>query len=260
DFLASISEFSDQFPPILCLQNGIENESNIAKVLGREKVIAGTVTTAIGKPKIGNILLQKQRGIGIAAGHPLSQTIVDELNRVGLMATLYTNAMDMKWSKMLTNLLANASSAILDINPLSIFSDKDLFHLEIRQLREALAIMKAQGIKTTNLPGVPVKALAIAIKHLPLFISKPLLTNAVGKGRGDKMPSFHIDLHSGRGKSEVNYLNGAVSRAGRKLRIPTPVNTTLNDLLTLLTNDNSQIESFRNNPEHLLDLINITLE
>lgn len=49
------------------------------------------------------------------------------------------------------------------------------------------------------------------------------------------MPSFYIDLHAGRGKSEVEWLNGAVARYDEKAGIPTPVNRVLTDTLMALT-------------------------
>jgi len=48
----------------------------------------------------------------------------------------------MKWSKMLTNLPANATAAILDMTPAEVFSHPSLFQLEMRMLREALAVMR----------------------------------------------------------------------------------------------------------------------
>ncbi len=60
-------------PPILCLQNGVDNEPAIAAVLGPDRVIAGTVTCSIARRAAGDIVLEKARGIGIAAGHPLSE-------------------------------------------------------------------------------------------------------------------------------------------------------------------------------------------
>lgn len=36
------------------------------------------------------------------------------------------------------------------------------------------------------------------------------------------MPSFHIDLHGGRGRTEVDYINGAVVRYGEHTGVPTP--------------------------------------
>jgi len=135
-----------------------------------------------------------------------------------------------------------------------IFSDPRLYRLEIAQLREALAVMKAQKIGVVDLPGTPVRALAFAVRMLPLMVSRPLLGKAVGGGRGAKMPSFHIDLHSGRGKSEVDYLNGAVVRAGEKMGVPTPVNKILTDTLLQLTNGEFSINTFDHKPDKLLSL------
>ncbi|HEY9528862.1 MAG TPA: ketopantoate reductase C-terminal domain-containing protein, partial [Anaerolineales bacterium] len=73
-----------------------------------------------------------------------------------------------------------------------------------------------------------------------------------GAGRGAKMPSFHIDLHSGRGKSEVEYLHGEVVRAGEKCKIPTPVNKVLTETLLALTNKHIPLEEFAHKPEKLL--------
>ncbi|MFC1936539.1 ketopantoate reductase family protein [Chloroflexota bacterium] len=250
--LESFTPFADRVPPFLCLSNGVENEEAIAAAFGPNKVVTGTVTTAIGRRGIGNIVLERLRGIGVAAGHPLSATLVEAMDDAGLQAQLFPNAQDLKWSKMLTNLISNALSAILDMPPAEIFSHPGLYYLEIQQLRECLQVMKAQGIKVVNLPGTPVKSLAFAVKSLPLWLSKPLIGKAVGGGRGDKMPSFHIDLHSERGKSEVGYLNGAVVRRGEQLNIPTPANLLLNQTLTALTMGHEDIETYRKKPEVLL--------
>jgi 2-dehydropantoate 2-reductase len=66
------------------------------------------------------------------------------------------------------------------------------------------------------------------------------------------MPSFHIDLHSGRGKSEVEYLHGEVVRAGEKCNVPTPVNKVLTQTLLGLTNKEIPLEEFAHKPEKLL--------
>ncbi len=61
-----------ELPPALCLQNGVENEARIAAALGAERVIYGTVTSAVGRKGPGHIVLERLRGVGVAAGHPLS--------------------------------------------------------------------------------------------------------------------------------------------------------------------------------------------
>ncbi len=240
-------------PPILCLQNGVDNEPAIAATLGAEKVIYGTVTSAVGRRGPGDIILEKLRGVGVAAGHPLSQQLVEALTGAALNAQLFPVAADMKWSKMLTNLLANPTSAILDMTAAEVFAHPGLYRLEIEQLRECLAVMKAQGIDTVDLPGTPVRALALATR-LPLWLSKPLLSKAAGAGRGAKMPSFHIDLHAGRKQSEVSYLHGAVVRAGEKVGVPTPVNKLLTETLLALTEGKIQLEAYAHQPEKLLAL------
>jgi len=143
----------------------------------------------------------------------------------------------------------------LNLPPAQIFANPDLYRLEILQLREALAVMQAQGIGVVDLPGTPVRLLAFAVRYLPLSVSRPFLTKAVGSGRGGKMPSFHIDLHGGSGKSEVEYLNGAVVRAGEEEGVDTPVNRVLTDTLLKITEGELSLTDFSHKPERLLQII-----
>jgi 2-dehydropantoate 2-reductase len=249
--LEELKPFADKLPPILCLSNGVENEQAIARVMGADKVIYGTVTTAIGRRGPGSIVLEKLRGVGIAAGHVLSEKLVDAFNGAYLKCRLYPEAHGMKWSKMLTNLIANPTSAILNLTAAEVFANSKLYKLEIDMLKECLAVMQAQNLEVFDLPGTPVKALAFATQ-LPLWLSKPFLAKAAGSGRGGKMPSFHIDLYAGRTQSEVEYLHGAVVREGKKRGIPTPVNELLTDTLVALTNKEIPLDEFAGKPEKLL--------
>lgn len=242
----------DNLPPILSFQNGVENEPALAAALGQEKVIPGTVTTAVGRRGPGNIVVERLRGIGVSTQHPLGSSLVPVMDEAGLRARAFSNPAAMKWSKMVTNLIANASSAILDMTPAQIFAHPGLYQMEIRQLRETLRVMKALNIPVVDLPSTPVRALTWAVTSLPLAVSRPLLIRSVASGRGGKMPSFHIDLHHGRGKSEVDYLNGAVVRFGKKAHVKTPVNQTLNTLLLGLTNGEIELSAYAHQPEKLL--------
>ncbi|MDI6769403.1 MAG: ketopantoate reductase family protein [Anaerolineales bacterium] len=260
--LDGMKPYIEQMPPVLCLQNGVDNEPALAAALGEDRVIAGTVTSSIGRRAAGDIVLERLRGVGVAcpeqgrraAGQPLSEKLVAALDEAGLNARLYPRAADMKWSKMLTNLLGNATSAILDMTPAEVFAHPGLYRLEMQMLRETLDVMAAQGIRAVDLPGTPVRALALAAR-LPAFVARPLLVKAVGGGRGGKMPSFHIDLHSGRGKSEADWLNGAVVRYAEKYGIPTPVNRALNDTLLAMTRGEIPLAEFSRQPQKLLALV-----
>jgi 2-dehydropantoate 2-reductase len=253
--LDGMSPYAVALPPFLSLQNGVENELRLAQVLGEDKVIAGTCTSAIGRRGAGDIVLERLRGIGIASDQSLTPTLVAVMQAAGLKARRYASAASMKWSKMLTNLLANASSAVLDMSPAAIFANPGLYWLEVQEYREALRVMEAQQIKVTDLPGTPVSMLSWLIKDFPPAFSRPLLVRSLGKGRGGKMPSFHIDLSSGRGVSEVDYLNGAVVRYGRRLGIPTPVNDCLNQTLQSLTRGEIPRGTFSHQPAKMLALI-----
>ncbi|MFM8320325.1 MAG: ketopantoate reductase family protein [Chloroflexota bacterium] len=251
--LDGMRPFSAQLPPLVCLQNGVDNETAIAGTLGSDKVIGATLTSAIGRPGPGQIALEKLRGAGVAgAPGSLAQRLQQAMDAAGLNCRLYPRAADMKWSKMLTNLLSNASSAILDLSPAQVFGHPGLYRLEIAQLREALAVMQAQGIEVVDLPGTPVRLLALGVR-LPAALSRPLLARQVGGGRGAKMPSFHIDLHSGHGRSEVGWLNGAVARAGQQLGLPTPANRLLTETLQALTEGRLPLESYAGQPRKLLE-------
>ncbi|MFH2102206.1 MAG: 2-dehydropantoate 2-reductase [Chloroflexota bacterium] len=249
--LEGMKPHRDQMPPLLCLQNGVDNEPAIAALLGPDRVIAGTVTSSIGRLAAGDIVLERQRGVGIAGGHPLSDSLAAACGDAWLNPRLYPRAADMKWSKMLTNLVGNASAAILNMTPREVFAHPGLFSLEMAMMSEALAVMEALGVKVVDLPGTPVRALALATR-LPAFISKPLLVKAVGGGRGGKMPSFHIDLHSGRGRSEVDWLNGAVVQQGELTGVPTPVNRLLTTTLLALTRDERAIREYDHQAQKLL--------
>ena len=250
--LELLHPFASNLPPVLCLQNGVENELALETILGKNKVIAGTVTSAVRRRGAGDILLERLRGVGIAGGHPLSSQIVQAFSDAHLNARLYTSPLSMKWSKMLTNLMANASSAILDMTPAEILSHPGLYRVEIDQLREAIAVMNALQVQTVDLPGTPVRIFAWMVNHLHPSLSQPLISRIAGKGRGQKMPSFHIDLYSGRGKSEVDYLNGAVARFGDRLNVPTPVNHWLNQTLLSLTHGSLPMEEFSHQPDRYI--------
>jgi 2-dehydropantoate 2-reductase len=252
--LDELRPFAAWLPPVLCLQNGIGNEDAIASVVGDKRVIAGTVTTAVSRAGPGQIVVERKRGVGLALGHPLSETLVETFNRAGLNARAYPAAEPVKWSKLLTNMVGNATSAILDMTVAEVFGDARLFALERAALRECLAVMHVRRYPIVDLPGTPVRALVFGL-HLPPFLGRPLLQRAVASGRGGKMPSFHTDLRRGRRQTEVRWLNGAVVRAGAERGIPTRINQGLTDIVEAISDGRANLEEFRRRPESLLKRI-----
>jgi 2-dehydropantoate 2-reductase len=167
----------------------------------------------------------------------------------GVNVRRYADAEAMKWSKVLTNIVANASSAILGWRPERLFRHPGIGALEVQALREAASVIRGQGLRPVNLPGVPVAWLCRALAF-PAAALRPILGRIVSSGRGDKLPSFNYDI--ARGRSEVAWLNGAIVRAGRELNLPTPANRVLTEVLLELVNEETEPALFREDPELLL--------
>jgi len=242
-------------PVIVSLQNGVRSEEELAAAFGPERVVAGTELNPISVPQPGTIVLEKWRGgIGlapVAPGAPIERW-VQAFDDAVLRTRPYPDYRAMKWSKLLLNLIGNASAAILDTNTVEVFADPRLFRLEIEMLREVVAVMRGLGLKPVGLPGYPVPLLAWGVRWAPLFVLRPIMRKMVAGGRGQKPPSLLLALRRGRERSEVTDLNGAVVRAGEQTGVPTPVNLTLTEVLVRLVEGRIQWDSVRRQPGVLL--------
>lgn len=230
-------------PTILSLQNGVGNEQVIAESLGQNRVIGGAITTPVTVLETAHIQVDKPKyTIGIGRWQPSGdaspfEQVKQLLRNAGFSVTAYADARSLKWTKLLMNMVGNATSAILDEPPDVAFEDSGIVDIEIDAWREALAVMAALELDPINLGSYPFATYAPWIRNTPKMILRPVLRQQVGGARGGKMPSLHIDLHGNKGKNEVGWLNGAVVRAGRKVKVPTPVNQALTTVLTSLIHD-----------------------
>ncbi len=240
-------------PPILCLQNGVDNEKLLADAFGLDRIIHGTMTTAVSSPEAGTVVVERERGVGIAAGNPFSMQLLRTFSAAGFRTILYPNARAMKWSKLLTNLIANASAAICDISPAAVIAHDRLYQLEITALRETLAVMQGMHLPVVRLPGTPSHLLGFMLRHLPAWSYRNVMGHKVARGRGSKPPSLHMDLAAQRGRSEVDFLNGAVARHANTLGLAAPVNSGLAQLLGQLVSGETPWEHYRANPDRLAD-------
>jgi 2-dehydropantoate 2-reductase len=235
--------------PVVCLLNGVSNEATLASVLGSDRVVPATLTTAVQMTEPGKLRVERERGLGLSTGHQLVAQLRDEIIEAGIRTFIYRNSKQMKWSKTLVNIVTNASSAIIGWPPWSILGHSELCRLEIEALRETARVMREMGLRPQNLPGVPVNLLGWAI-FLPVPIIQPFLQRIVSSGRGDKLPSFHYDI--GRGRSEIYWLNGAIAREGTRQGVPTPANTVLTETMQSLVDGREDPTQFRDRPDELL--------
>ena len=235
-----------RFPPrCFC----IGNEGTLASVLGPDRVLAATMTTAVQMIEPGILRVERQRGYGLAADHPLTSQLQSEMTQAGLRTHIYQDPDQMKWSKLLTNIVTNATSAITGWPPKRVLEHPGLYRLEIEALREAVQVMSHKGLSPQSLPKVPTGLFGRAI-FLPPPLIQPILCRIVSSGRGDKLPSFHYDI--GRGRSEVHWLNGAVVQEGRRSDVPTPANAVLTETMLALIDGSADPSQFRQQPARLL--------
>lgn len=238
---------------VLTLQNGVGNEEALLAVLGPAAVRSGAFTLSVGVASPGRITRHTARGgFGFA---PVSaeetRPLVELFATTGLPVVTARSYRVLKWSKLLLNILANAQSALLDLPPGALFADPRSFAVEWRAFREARAVMRAAGIGLTDLPAYPVRALALAMAF-PAPLARRLVARRVGRGRGAKMPSLWLDLSAGKGRSEIDWLNGAVVAAGKRYGVPTPVNAALTRLVSAAVADPAAWTPFRGRPDRFL--------
>jgi len=223
---------------LVTFQNGIGSEAALAEAFSASRVLAATLTSPISMEGPAAVRLERLGGgVGLAALTPRADEwwqVAQAMARAPLLGVrTYADWRAMKWSKLLLNLMGNATSALLGLSPAEIYADRRLFAVEMRMLREAVAVMDAHTprIGTVNLPGYPARALAFALRTLPHGLLQPILARRVARGRGNKMPSLYDDVAHRTGYSEVVALNGAVVAAGRRLGVLTPVNAALTEMM-----------------------------
>jgi 2-dehydropantoate 2-reductase len=244
-------------PAILSFQNGVRSEQALSNAFGAGRIIAGTLLNPISTLEPGTLLLEKwQGGIGLAAVDPDGDLEPwAAAFRAVLRTRIYRDYQAMKWSKLVLNLIGNASAAILDMSTVDVFADPRLFHLEVEMLREAVAVMRHSGLKPVGLPGYPVPLLARGLRWAPNFLLAPIMRKLVSGGRGDKPPSLLLELRRGRNRSEISDLNGAVVRAGNEAGVPTPVNHALTEIMSRLVKGRVSWDSIRHQPGVLLAVV-----
>jgi 2-dehydropantoate 2-reductase len=242
---------------VLTAQNGVGAEDAALAARPDGVLLAASVTASVEREADGTIGWLRRGGVTLAPVRAKGSGILDELaatlRAAGVEVAVRPDAAAMKWSKVVANLVGNATSGLLDSEPAAIYRDPRLFAVERDQLREALAVMRARGLKPVALPGAPVPLLAFAT-GLPAALARAALRRVVGSARGGKDPSLRGAVKLG-GRTEVAWLNGAVARAGGEIGVATPVNAALARLVDEAAADPSRRDWFRGRPDRLLEAL-----
>jgi 2-dehydropantoate 2-reductase len=228
---------------ILSLQNGTDNETQIAREFPDNIILSGVICAYLEFPEPGRIVWSDDRG-GLAGavflgdvekGGSLWNQILPD---TGLGAPFFRGPRapeSVKWSKLMLNVAFNALNAVTALPTAEIFHDKRYGIIAARALQEGFRVMRRLGIQPVDLPGYPVRGLA-ALSRLPDALLRSILSRILRKQQTGRS-SLAQDLARGRVSTEVDAINGAIVRAGATCGVPTPANRLLCEMVKKATND-----------------------
>ena len=195
------------------LQNGLGCDDILTEAFGAAQVIGG-------KTYIGGMLLEpgkvqaniagKRTVIGELAGGITErvQGVADAFNAAGMECAVSDNIQGVIWNKLLVNVATGAVCAITGLPYGDIYDEPLIRETALAAVQEGMDVASALGIELAY--DSPEGPWELAREGLP----------------GNFKPSLLQSLEKGR-KTEVDFIAGAVVRAGEKVGVPTPVNRTL---------------------------------
>jgi 2-dehydropantoate 2-reductase len=236
DTEAAIKKIGSAAPRLVavCFQNGVRNEEFAAPTFAR--VYGGIVFLGAKYLEPGKVTHTAENSLGLGLYPEGLDETVDELSavltRAGFSVTPYARIMAVKWSKLFRN-LNNALFAITGLSVLEGIKYEEPRLLMADTLEEALQVTKAAGIEIIPLEGQPTPEKSLE------FLRKPGDRNFEIPRDEQTMirPSTWQDLYLGRGRTEIDYLNGEIVQLGQKHGIPTPLNALLAGVVSSMARD-----------------------
>lgn len=198
---------------VMSLQNGLGHEDVLSDVVGRARVLAG-------KTYVGGVMLGPGHIIGGTRGKktyigeldgrvtPRAQAIAAEFNRAGLDTTVSDNIVGTMWDKLLVNVSTGALAGITRLPYGPLYEVPEVEATALAAVAEAMAVAQAKGVRLSI--REPREAWQMASAGLAREFKTSML-QSLEKGS----------------RTEIDFINGAVVRAGERLGVATPVNRTL---------------------------------
>ena len=203
---------------VLSLQNGVIKDDILRREFGAGAVMGGVgyVATHISRPgvilqtgSLQRLLFGEYDGVRSAR----AEQLLESLLRAGIQAELSEDIRRTLWEKyvFLVGLSGTTSTMRSPIGPIRENPRSRAFLLDL--MKETVAVGRAHGV---NLPeNYAGQRLAFADSVAPAMSS-----------------SMHHDLERGN-RLEVEWLSGGVVQLGESVRVPTPANRAVWDILSL---------------------------
>jgi 2-dehydropantoate 2-reductase len=245
---------------VVSLQNCM-NEETIADVVGWGRVlgcIASSITVDLFEP--GHV----KRAAGKSGDkHTVFRTgevhgrITDRLKEVHRLVAMAdsalatTNLWGERWSKLVTNAMANGMSASTGLVSKDILTNDTLRRFGARLGSEAIRVGQALGYELEEVHHIDPEVIARAGEGDPEAVREydaHRLAEVSRAGGGEHRPSMGQDMVKGR-RTEIEFLNGFIVRKAEAIGIPTPANAALTDIVKRVERG-----ELKPDPKHLIDL------
>jgi 2-dehydropantoate 2-reductase len=214
---------------VVSLQNGVDNGATIARTLGTSaRIVAGMVPFNIIQSRDPGDVPHMHRATGgrihIAAGAPqLART----LDSPGAPVVTHGDMEALAWGKLVLN-LNNALNALSGLPLKQELADRRWRLILAAQAEEALAAMRATGIKPARVDGVDPRTMPFGLR-LPDLLFR-LAARAMLAVDASARSSMWEDLQRRR-PTEIASLQGAVIALAAKAGTPAHVNIRVRDLV-----------------------------
>lgn len=202
---------------VVSFQNGVDNVEQIRAAANLDALPA-VVYIGVSVPEPGKI---KHAGRGDLVFGPKTEKterLAAVFERAGVPCRISENIAGELWTKLIWNCALNAISALGRVKYGQIAASSDAGQVVRSLVEEIWAVASAAGIRFPDLPDVDA-AFAGACKiasQIPAALS-----------------STAQDVLRGK-RTEIDSLNGYISRRGTELGVPTPVNHALYTMVKLL--------------------------
>ena len=219
---------------IVCTtQNGLPEQS-VANVVGEQRTFFGVASFGANFIGKGSVELTSKRQAMRLSVAPMSENngqktrlLLDVLSYAGrgieneTFASQTQNAIGARWSKLAINAAFSGLSVVTGLTFGQIAKKRKTRKLALGILREAFAVANANGVVLDTMQGHDMQKLLGGRGFIKTQISLALLPLAMRKHK--KLTSGMLkDVLSGK-KCEIDYINGAVVRAGKQVGVPTPL-------------------------------------
>jgi 2-dehydropantoate 2-reductase len=245
---------------VVSLQNCM-NEATIAGVVGWGKVvgcIASSITVDLYEP--GHV----RRAAGKSGDrHTVFRTgevhgrITDRVREVERLVALTDSALvtsnlwGERWSKLVTNAMANGLSACTGLISKDILRNDTLRRFGARLGSEAIRVGQALGYELEDIHHIDPDVIARAGEGDAAATREydaHRLEEVNKAGGGEHRPSMGQDMVKGR-RTEIDFINGFIVRQGERIGLPAQANAALTDIVRRVERG-----ELRADPKHLIDL------